>query len=147
MNFNVWKHLWNGSNLLNLISQTGSWSKATEASSRHTNERGELTASYRRTGWVWEITSWSSRLQDNYPHFRGMLTNYAQKSPRTQRHTSTNNWYRTSKGGDNLQPWLQLPIDMFRWINDQCWYPTRNAYQPLTTMLWVLTTEVNTFGI
>ena len=29
------------------------------------NEQGEPTASYRWTGWVWEITSWRSRLQEN----------------------------------------------------------------------------------
>ena len=28
---------------------------------------GESTASYTWTGWVWEITGWSSRLQENYP--------------------------------------------------------------------------------
>ena len=33
------------------------------------NERGEPTASYRWTGWVWEITGWSSRLQENYRSF------------------------------------------------------------------------------
>ena len=148
------KALWSGPNLLNLISQTGSWSKATEASSKHTNEQGEPTISYRWTGWVWEITSWSSRLQENYPRFRGMLTDYAQKTPQTLRHTSTNNWYRNSKG-DKLQLWLQLPIDMFHWINDRCWYVATNTrlisykkrISTLTTMLWVLTTEVNTFGI
>ena len=31
------------------------------------NERGEQTASYRWTGWIWEITGRSSRLQENYP--------------------------------------------------------------------------------
>ena len=31
-----------------------------------TNEPGEPTASYRWTGGVWEITGWSSRLQENY---------------------------------------------------------------------------------
>ena len=29
------------------------------------NERGELTASYRWTGRVWEITDWSSRFQES----------------------------------------------------------------------------------
>jgi hypothetical protein len=27
----------------------------------------ELTASYKWTGWAWEMTGWSSRLQENYP--------------------------------------------------------------------------------
>ena len=30
------------------------------------NEGGEPAASYRWTGWVWEIASWSSRLWENY---------------------------------------------------------------------------------
>ena len=30
----------------------------------HGNEQGELAASYRWTGWGWEIASWSSRLQE-----------------------------------------------------------------------------------
>ena len=31
------------------------------------NEQGEPTASYKWTGRVWEITGWSSKLQENYP--------------------------------------------------------------------------------
>jgi hypothetical protein len=30
---------------------------------------GEPAVSYRWTGWIWEITGWSSRLQENYPSF------------------------------------------------------------------------------
>ena len=33
------------------------------------NERGEPAVSSRWTGWVWEITGWSSRLQENYWSF------------------------------------------------------------------------------
>ena len=33
------------------------------------NSRGEPAVSYKWTGWVWEITSWSSRLQENYRPF------------------------------------------------------------------------------
>jgi hypothetical protein len=29
-------------------------------------DRGEPAVSYRWTGWVWELTGWSSRLQENY---------------------------------------------------------------------------------
>ena len=29
-------------------------------------DRGEPAVSYRRTGWVWKITGWGSRLQENY---------------------------------------------------------------------------------
>ena len=32
---------------------------------RRTNEWGELTGSYRWTGWVWKITSWSSKTSRN----------------------------------------------------------------------------------
>ena len=32
---------------------------------RKCHEQGEPTASYRRTGWVWEITGWSSGFQEN----------------------------------------------------------------------------------
>jgi hypothetical protein len=32
-------------------------------------DRGELAASYRWTGWVREITGWSSRLQETYQSF------------------------------------------------------------------------------
>ena len=34
-----------------------------------TNEHEEPAVNYKWTGWVWEITSWSSRLQDNYRSF------------------------------------------------------------------------------
>jgi hypothetical protein len=30
------------------------------------NGQGELPVRYKWTGWVWEITGWSSRLQENY---------------------------------------------------------------------------------
>ena len=33
------------------------------------NDRGEPVVSYRWTGWVWEITGWSSRLQEKYWSF------------------------------------------------------------------------------
>ena len=33
------------------------------------NDRGEPALSYRWAGWVWEITGWSSRLQENYRSF------------------------------------------------------------------------------
>ena len=33
------------------------------------NDRGEPAVSYKWTGWVWEITGWSSRLQENYRSF------------------------------------------------------------------------------
>ena len=43
------------------------------------NERGEPTASYRWTGWVWETTSWSSsRLQENHRLFWKNLWNIPQ---------------------------------------------------------------------
>jgi hypothetical protein len=29
-----------------------------------TNDRGEMAVSYRWTGWVWDVTDWSSRLQE-----------------------------------------------------------------------------------
>ena len=29
-------------------------------------DRGEPAISYKWTGWVWEITGWSSKLQENY---------------------------------------------------------------------------------
>ena len=32
-------------------------------------DRGEPAVSYKWTGWVWEITGWSSRLQENYRSF------------------------------------------------------------------------------
>ena len=34
-----------------------------------TYDQGELAVSYRWTGWVWEKTGWSSRLQENYRSF------------------------------------------------------------------------------
>ena len=34
-----------------------------------TNDQGEPTVSYKWTGWVWEITGWRSRLQENYRSF------------------------------------------------------------------------------
>jgi hypothetical protein len=33
------------------------------------NDRGEPAGSCKWTGWVWEITSWSPRLQENYRPF------------------------------------------------------------------------------
>ena len=33
------------------------------------NDRGKPAVSYRWTGWVWEITGWSSRLQGNHRSF------------------------------------------------------------------------------
>ena len=33
------------------------------------NDRGEPAVSYKWTGWVWEITGWSWRLQENYRSF------------------------------------------------------------------------------
>jgi hypothetical protein len=33
------------------------------------NEQGEPAATYRWPGWVWEITGWSSKLQENYQSF------------------------------------------------------------------------------
>jgi hypothetical protein len=41
---------------------------------------GDPTASYRWTGWVWEITGWSSRLQENYWSFKRNLWNIPQIS-------------------------------------------------------------------
>ena len=38
-----------------------------------TYDWGELAVSYRWTGWVWEITSWRSRMQENYRSFRRNL--------------------------------------------------------------------------
>ena len=35
-------------------------------------DRGEPAVSYKWTGWVWDITGWSSRLHENYQSFRGI---------------------------------------------------------------------------
>ena len=40
------------------------------------NKWGEPTASYIWTGWVWEITSWSPRLQEITDHLRGIYGIY-----------------------------------------------------------------------
>ena len=39
------------------------------------NDRGEPAVSYKWTGWVWEMTDWSSRLQENYRSFERNLGN------------------------------------------------------------------------
>ena len=44
-------------------------------SSHSRNVRGEPAASYRWTGWVWEITGWSSRLLKNCQLLKRNLTN------------------------------------------------------------------------
>ena len=36
-------------------------------------DRGEPAVSYKWTGWVWEITGWNSRLQENYRSFHRNL--------------------------------------------------------------------------
>ena len=36
-------------------------------------DRGEPVVSYKWTGWVWELTGWSSRLQENYRSFQRNL--------------------------------------------------------------------------
>ena len=55
------------------------------------NEWGEPTASYRWTGWAWEITGWSSRLQENYLSFKEESMRYTlhqlRKAERSQRVT------------------------------------------------------------
>ena len=40
------------------------------------NDRGEPAVSYKWTDWVWEITCWSWRLQENYRSFRGIYRIY-----------------------------------------------------------------------
>ena len=37
--------------------------------SKWANDRGEPTVSYKWTSWVWKITGWSSKLQENYRSF------------------------------------------------------------------------------
>ena len=41
-----------------------------------TYDQGEPAVNYRWTGWVWEITGWSSRLWKNYDQFRGIYNVY-----------------------------------------------------------------------
>ena len=43
------------------------------------NERGEQTASYRWTGWLWKITDQIPRLQEIYPPFQRNLWNVPRK--------------------------------------------------------------------
>ena len=42
------------------------------------NDQGEPAVSYWWTGWVWEITSWSSKLQENHRSFKRSLWNMPQ---------------------------------------------------------------------
>ena len=63
-------------NLCNLNCwERGSWDLS--------NDQGEPTASYRWIGWVWEITGWSSRLQETTDHFRGIYGIYINLIMRT----------------------------------------------------------------
>ena len=57
-----------------------------------TYDRGEPAVSYRWTGWVWEITSWSSRVpsrvQENYQSFWRNLWNIPQFNEGTPEYVS-----------------------------------------------------------
>ena len=61
---NEYKHNRTDGQVTFLVTNTGFWSAATLLVSSSASRK--LTVSYRRTGWVWEITSWSWRLQENY---------------------------------------------------------------------------------
>ena len=56
------------------------------------NEQGEPAASYRRPSWVWGINGWSSRLQDNYHHFRGIYGIYLKLIKETERPQYVTGW-------------------------------------------------------
>ena len=45
------------------------WTNPYTCSLFHVNDWGELAVSYKWIGWVWGITSWSSKLQENYRLF------------------------------------------------------------------------------
>ena len=64
-----------------------------------TNERGEPIASYIWTGWVWRITNWRSRLQENYPSLERNMRNV----PLLKDH---NTW---SNGPGNTKIWPIMP--------------------------------------
>ena len=48
------------------------------------NERREPTASYRWTGWVWEITCWSSKFTENFRGIYGICFQLIKKKPKGQ---------------------------------------------------------------
>ena len=113
------------------------------------NDRGEPVVSYRWTGWVWEITGWSSRLQENYPSFERnlwnipqfskeepkdvnmwlvglgntrMSTDYAQKSPQTLFATlKIVLWPSWNKSRDMSDHWIGLKTRQIASCSLQLW--------------------------
>ena len=67
------------------------------------NEWREPIASYRRTGWVWEITSWSSRLQENYSSFL----------EESMEHT-LHRWRKAERSQNNVTGWTWKHYDFHR---------------------------------
>ena len=45
------------------------WSSVTDLKVLPSYDRWEPVVNYRWTSWVWDISGWSSRLQENYPSF------------------------------------------------------------------------------
>ena len=54
------------------------------------NDRGDSIVSYRWTGWVWEMTGWSSRLQKNYWSLYGIYETYLKWTKENRRMSTCN---------------------------------------------------------
>ena len=72
------------------------------------NGRGEPAVSYKWTGWIWEITSWSSRPLENFRGFYGIYP----KLIKENRKMSTGNWLDWGEHYDIDWPCPKISLDI-----------------------------------
>jgi hypothetical protein len=97
------------------------------------NEWGEPAAAcYRWTGWVWEITGWSSRIQDKYWSFWSTLWNIPQVNEAKNWKMSTCDWLHLETLGSRLTMSKisldigQIQVDILNWWSTES-KPTHNV--------------------
>ena len=68
------------------------------------NDQGEPAVSYRWTGWVWGITGWHRRLQENTDHFRGIYKTYPNLIKENRRMPTCNRLDLQTLGSQPIMP-------------------------------------------
>ena len=85
------------------------------------------TLRYKWTGWVWEITGWSWRLQENYP-IQCSLLNYYMLSPRFV-HAVT--FVYICRTNDRGEPAVQLQMNRLSLTNNRLKFKTTKGKLPI----------------
>jgi hypothetical protein len=96
-----------------------------------TNDRGEPAVSYRWTGWVWEISSWCSRLQENYRSLQRNLWLIPQINIENRRMSTCNPLDLQTLGSQPIMP-KNLP-DHWEWPHMLWISPHKSLTNGITT--------------